>query len=200
MKNMKYDSVWNDFLKYLKGNFTKGLNIRRLICMLIAAFIVIVPSMIMYFWTINQSANEPLGTNGFLYISIAFNEGVGFSLFSNSTAFVFLIQIFTSLIILFIIIFNKKWYYVFLLSLAFWGGVFNIIDRMVNVPWQQSIPLPDWTVIDYFRFGFMDFAIFNFPDVFVCIGSFGFVIIYIIMTIIILSKEVKNDKDNTNDK
>jgi lipoprotein signal peptidase len=79
------------------------------------------------------------------------------------------------------IVFNTKWYYVILLSLAFLGGFFNIIDRAANHGY----------VIDYLPTGG---TTSNFADVFILIGIIGFGVIYIIMSIIAVVNEKKEAK------
>jgi len=59
------------------------------------------------------------------------------------------------------------------LALMFGGGVGNMIDRFFN----ESVLEPGTkAVVDFFEFAFVDFAVFNVADTFICIGSALFVI------------------------
>ena len=61
------------------------------------------------------------------------------------------------------------------IALMLGGGVGNMIDRLFNLsemPGRQGVNV----VVDFLEFEFVDFAIFNFADVFVTIGGFLFCI------------------------
>ena len=63
-------------------------------------------------------------------------------------------------------------------ALVFGGGVGNMIDRMFNIsadPRREGINV----VVDFFEFDFVNFAIFNFADVFITIGAASGIICYI---------------------
>lgn len=195
-KNLQTNNLWLNFKKYMKINFNKKNNLVRLCSFLIASIIVIIPSTIMYCWAIDQIQLQPFGTNSFWYIKLALNNGVGFSILGNSPVWVvFLVQISINLVILLILLFMKKWYIIGFLSLAFMGGTFNIIDRAIDQP-MACVELTNYhaAVVDYFAFGFMDFAIFNFPDMFIVIGTFGFIISFVTDAIVTFVKEGKKEK------
>ena len=54
--------------------------------------------------------------------------------------------------------------------LIFAGGIGNLIDRIMN-----------GFVVDYFEFLFMDFAVFNVADIYVCTGI-GLYTVYVLYT------------------
>ncbi len=95
------------------------------------------------------------------------NTGAAFSILSNNTNFL-IIATSIGLVFLFYLMTKSKevdkvqqW----LIALAIGGGIGNLIDR-VRLGY----------VVDYFEVLFMDFAIFNVADSFVCIAVFlGFV-------------------------
>lgn len=98
---------------------------------------------------------------GILGLTYAENTGAAFSMLSGKT--IVLIGItFVALCFLAYLIFIKKYgtkFEKFFLLLIFAGGIGNLIDR-VFVGY----------VVDYFNFLFMNFAIFNVADVYVCVG------------------------------
>jgi len=55
------------------------------------------------------------------------------------------------------------------LSLMFGGGVGNMIDRFFNLSVQSGRDIK--VVVDFLEFDFVDFAVFNVADSFICIGS-----------------------------
>lgn len=96
-----------------------------------------------------------------LGLDYVLNPGAGFSILSGKVDFLIII---TSIALLFIayMIFikkipNKIEEFSFVLILA--GGIGNLIDRVLN-----------GVVVDYFKFLFINFPIFNFADVLICCG------------------------------
>ena len=59
------------------------------------------------------------------------------------------------------------------LAFMFGGGVGNMIDRFFN---ESAIEAGKKVVVDFLEFDFIDFAIFNVADSFICIGSVLFII------------------------
>lgn len=109
------------------------------------------------------------------------NTGMAFSMLSGKTMF---LAVFTSIALLFMayLVFVKNYgtkFENFCLLLIFSGGIGNLIDRV----FQKY-------VIDYFEFLFMDFAIFNLADVFVCLGV-GLLLIYTFYTEFYLKRKNK---------
>jgi lipoprotein signal peptidase len=95
-----------------------------------------------------------------------------------------------------LICFTNKWYYTFLLSLAFFGGAFNIFDRVIGFTLACDTIAGHYQneVLDYFQFNF-SWGIFNLPDVFVLTGVIGACALYVIFSIIALVKSSKQDKN-----
>ena len=181
-------------LTYLKENFSKKNNYLRLI-IFACVFVVFIPwSVSMNIWA-QKTPFTTYGT-GFISIYITTNQGMAFSFMSNSPEWcVYMIQWLVTIAILTILLFSKKWYYILLWSCSFLGGLFNVIDRacpkIIN-----SISTTNWQyncVLDYFKFSFK-WGIFNVPDIFVCVGSIGAILIYIIETIILGFKKNENNK------
>lgn len=89
------------------------------------------------------------------------NTGMAFSLLSGKTIFLAGVTS-VALVVMAYFLFVKKYgdkFERFCFILIFAGGVGNLIDRIFQ-----------GYVIDYFEFLFMDFAIFNVADVYVCVG------------------------------
>ncbi len=100
------------------------------------------------------------------------NTGMAFSLLSGKTVFLAVVTA-LALIIMAYFIFIKKAglpFERFCFILIFAGGIGNLIDRVFQ-----------GYVIDYFEFLFMDFAIFNVADVYVCTGV-GLYALYVLVT------------------
>lgn len=100
------------------------------------------------------------------------NTGMAFSLLSGKTVFLAVVTA-LALIIMAYFIFIKKAgqpFEHFCFILIFAGGIGNLIDRVFQ-----------GYVIDYFEFLFMDFAIFNVADVYVCTGV-GLYALYVLVT------------------
>ena len=117
---------------------------------------------------------------GFNYVH---NYGAGFSILSGKVDFLI---VFTAVALAFIafLVFAKKFdtkmeEFCFTLILA--GGIGNLIDRVVN-----------GYVVDYLEFLFIEFPVFNFADILICVGV-GFFAVHTIATEFILKKN-KGDK------
>jgi lipoprotein signal peptidase len=79
--------------------------------------------------------------------------------------------------------------------MAFFGGMFNIFDRVIGFTLACNPGLGHISnqVLDYFRFSFK-WGIFNFPDIFILTGIIGACVLYIIFSIIDLVLARKADK------
>ena len=100
------------------------------------------------------------------------NTGAAFSILSSSTGFLIAVTS-VALVIMGYMVFFRKFgdaFENFCFLLIFSGGIGNLIDRVMN-----------GFVVDYFEFLFMDFAIFNVADVYVCVGI-GLYALYTIYT------------------
>ena len=92
---------------------------------------------------------------------LVYNEGAAFSLLTGRQGFLIVITG-AALLLVLVYLFSGRCtdrLEYFGLVLIFSGGVGNLIDRVLN---QR--------VIDYIRLLFIDFPIFNFADICVCVG------------------------------
>lgn len=108
----------------------------------------------------------------FLGLRYLENTGMAFSMLSGKTVLLAIVTA-AALMIMAYFIFIKKYgrpFERFCFILIFAGGVGNLIDRVFQ-----------GYVIDYFEFLFMDFAIFNVADVYVCTGV-GLYTLYVLYT------------------
>ncbi len=116
---------------------------------------------------------------GFLGLKYIENTGAAFSILSNSTNFLIIVTS-IALVILAYFLFIKKYgdkLERFCFILIFAGGVGNLIDRVFR-----------GFVVDYFELLFMNFAVFNVADVYVCTGI-GIYALYTIYTELLLKKK-----------
>ncbi len=118
----------------------------------------------------------------FLWIESGFNTGASFSIFSNATLFLIIFSIPVLVFMIFAIVSNKiskSKFFKIALGFIVGGTIGNLIDRIAF-----------GGVRDFIYFKSINFAIFNFADVFINIGAymlFGFVLYCII-------KEFKQEK------
>lgn len=118
----------------------------------------------------------------FLWIESGFNTGASFSIFSNATLFLIVFSIPVLVFMIFAIVSNKiskSKFFKIALGFIVGGTIGNLIDRIAF-----------GGVRDFIYFKSINFAIFNFADVFINIGAyllFGFVLYCII-------KEFKQEK------
>ncbi len=98
---------------------------------------------------------------GFLGLRYVENTGAAFSMLSNSTNFLIIVTA-AALVVMAYVFWVKKYGDSFerlCFTLIIAGGIGNLIDRVLN-----------GFVVDYFELLFMDFAVFNVADVYVCTG------------------------------
>lgn len=176
---------------YFKKCFSKNLLIKKAIIAAAAAILVISLSLSFYLWLKDKPDGTIIGQNGFWYINVDWNEGIGFSGLSGKTAAIFVIQTFMFLLLLtmYLLLTHDSVSCTFV-ALAMFGGLFNLFQRAADFHAVKS-------VLDYFTFGpWIKFPfIFNWPDMFVVIGIFGFVISYIVVTIIQAKSESHAKKE-----
>ena len=89
------------------------------------------------------------------------NQGMAFSLLSGKQLFLILATSAALLLVAYLLFFRSRGKLLqqiaFILVLA--GGIGNLIDRVLN-----------GEVVDYINPLFIDFAVFNFADILVCVG------------------------------
>ncbi len=114
----------------------------------------------------------PIIANVF-HLTYVENTGAAFSLFSNMQAFLILVTFIFTSVLAYVLLKTPKikanlWVN-FSLALIIGGAIGNLIDRLrLNF------------VIDFIDFRIINFAIFNFADIFVVCGSFSLLIALII--------------------
>lgn len=175
---------------YLHKCFNTKTLITKGIILACAAALVLSLSLSFYFW-LKDKTGEVLIKNPFCYISVVWNPGIGFGGLDGNTSAIYAVQslVFIVLLALFVFLTNSKVVGSFL-SLAMFGGLFNLVQRAATPVSITGEGVP--SVLDYLKFGFMDFPTFNWPDSFVVIGVIGFVISYITVTIIEVRREESN--------
>ncbi|MGN0570988.1 MAG: signal peptidase II [Candidatus Fimenecus sp.] len=135
---------------------------------------------------------EPIGSfpllNGILQLSYVENTGAAFGSFSKYTT---LLSVFTGLVLLggFVYLLMGKCkpvpvYISAILILA--GGAGNLIDRVFR-----------GFVVDYIEPLFIEFAVFNFADILVCVGA-AILIIYLLYDMFHDAKKTKQAAENKN--
>lgn len=181
---MEQTTTFND---YIKKCFSKKLLIQKGIIAGCALILVLAFSLSFFFWLNGKDDGVVGQENGFWYIWIERNPGIGWSAMSGKYGTICAIQsiMFVLLLALLIFLTHDKITSSFV-SMAMFGGLFNLLQRATA---------SDHCVLDYFRFGFWNnFPIFNWPDMFVVIGIFGFVISYIALTVVQAAKDSQNNE------
>lgn len=180
--------------KYFKKCFSKNLLIKKAIIAVAAAILVLSLSLSFYFWLKDKPDGTIIGHNSFWYIYIEWNDGIGFSGLAGKTAAIFVVQtlMFLLLLALFLLVTHDNISSSFV-ALAIFGGLFNLFQRAADTHAVKS-------VLDYFTFGpWIKFPfVFNWPDIFVVIGIFGFIVSYIVVSIIQAKYEDYKTKNEQN--
>lgn len=98
----------------------------------------------------------------FLYITLAYNDGVAFSMLTGKKWFIILLCIaILSFLIIYMPKFKKNKRNILAFSLVFGGLIGNLLDRIIH---GYVIDFIDFHILGY------DYPIFNFADSFVFIG------------------------------
>lgn len=170
--------------QYFKECFNKKLLIQKGIIAAAALVLVLIMSLSFYMWLKDGYDGKP---NSFWYINVIWNDGIGFSALVGNYPAIYALQsaMFILLLAIFLFVTHDKITASFV-ALAMFGGLFNLIQRGAS---------GTNCVLDYFQFGFwQNFPVFNWPDMFVVIGIFGFVISYVVLIIIQAARENKKEK------
>lgn len=111
---------------------------------------------------------------GVMQLQYVLNDGAAFSFLSGVEGGRYILIAITSVALLALVIYlfvkkpqSRLEYFAWLLVLA--GGLGNLIDRILN-----------GVVVDFFALTFMNFAVFNVADCFVCIGV-GMLLLFFIL-------------------
>jgi lipoprotein signal peptidase len=111
---------------------------------------------------------------------VVYNTGIAFSMLDGHSSLVYCLQSIVCGVVLIAILFLREWYYIILLSLAFVGGIFNMVDRATQFLNHQPNAVAN-SVIDYLNTGT---TTSNFPDVFILTGVIGFTALFVIISVV----------------
>ncbi|MDE5545164.1 MAG: signal peptidase II [Malacoplasma sp.] len=200
MLNLSKRDVKEYFLKYKKE--TKShlekiyLNKKHLLIkisiFLLIGFLIFLISFLTRNAMLNATETSWTLIPNFLDIKIIENTGISFgSLSQTSPGLVYFVQSLPIIIGLIAFIFSSHYFLDVGISMLFFGGMSNIIDRAITDVYLNNILPPEKdAVVDYFQFSFIkDSAIFNFPDIFITV-SVGLICLHII---ILWVKEYKRE-------
>lgn len=126
--------------------------------------------------------------DGILQLSYVENTGAAFGSFSQYTT---LLSVFTGIVLLcgfvYLLLGKCKPVFVYISAiLILAGGAGNLIDRVFR-----------GFVVDYIEPLFIDFAVFNFADMLVCVGA-AILIIYLLYDMFRDAKKTKQTAENKN--
>lgn len=146
--------------------------------------------------TLQYAFRLKIGDFNILSITHIRNNGAGFSILGGKTVFLLIFTfVLMAALIAYIIIKRKSLHKIELLCIStiIAGGLGNFIDRV------RMLIEPNFSgVIDYIKLDFIDFPIFNFADICVCVGAFGYCV-YIIVAEIIAKKSKKSESEAAKD-
>lgn len=119
---------------------------------------------------------------GFTYVK---NEGAAFGIFADNRWVFMIFSTVAIIIMMYVLIRSKDRHPLFIISLSMLvgGGIGNMIDRIVR-----------GYVIDFFKFLFVKFAVFNVADCFVTIGA----ILLAIYLIFMYDEKTLNNNSSSN--
>lgn len=118
---------------------------------------------------------------GIFHLTSVHNTGAAFSMLSNNYWFLITVRIIVSSVIIFLLIKNhKQWHFMFRISLIIIlaGALGNLIDQIAL-----------GYVRDMFEFRFINFAVFNVADIYICSG----VTLLVIDMLFLKGKTPQND-------
>lgn len=186
----------------LKKIYTNKLIIWKLLIFFIVGFSVLFSSFSVRHAMLNATSDSWTLIPGFLNIKIVENTGIAFSgLSSSSSSLVYFVQSIPIIIGGITFIFSTSLYLDFGISLLFFGGMSNIVDRSITDYYTNLNHLNNdniyHAVVDYLEFNsnfINNFAVFNLPDVYVI---FGVIVVAVIIIIISWIKEYRQEKNNS---
>jgi len=113
-----------------------------------------------------ETALAPVETmplvEGIIGLRYAENTGAAFSAFAGATVWLSLISLAVCTVVLVYVVRHPEMGRLehLSLSMVLSGGIGNLIDRIAR-----------GYVVDFFEFQFVDFAVFNFADIFITVGA-----------------------------
>lgn len=170
----------------------------KLIIIAVVCFIVCLASFLMRDSILNANRESWDLIPGFLAIKITENPGISFgNLGDKSPSLVFFVQSIPIVIGGVALIFSWNYLYDIGLSMLFFGGLCNVIDRSLPDVYTNLTDLSQSNaVVDYFQFSFIkNSAIFNFPDTFIICGVILICLQIIISWIKDFSKTSKSEEN-----
>ncbi len=171
----------------------------KIIIFILIGFLVLLSSFLMRETMLNAKETYWVLIPNFLNIRITENTGISFGSLSDAgPSLVYFIQSLPIIIGFITFIFSSHYFLDVGISMLFFGGMSNIIDRSIPDIYINGI-LQDANnaVVDYFQFTFIkNSAIFNFPDFFITV-SVGLICLHII---ILWVKDYKKEKEKNKNK
>tara|TARA_B100000795_G_C22783918_1_gene433639 strand:- start:1051 stop:1554 length:504 start_codon:yes stop_codon:yes gene_type:complete len=155
-------------LKYLTKNFYISLFI------VISIFVLDRVSKIYVIYLNKEGYSSELLTSKFLNITLIWNEGIAFGLFSfNQNYFYNILTVIISFVILIILIMikNNEGFKKYILLMIFGGAIGNLYDRI----FFKAVP----DFID-FHIGDFHWFIFNVADIFITVGVIFMILLELI--------------------
>ena len=137
-------------------------------------------------WAVN--ALQPVGAMPFIphvvELRFVLNQGMAFSLLSGKQLFLIIATSAALLAVAYVLFFRSRGKYLqqAALILVLGGGIGNLIDRIAT-----------GVVVDYINVLFMNFAIFNFADICVCVGV-GLLMVWVLFDSYFKEKAEKSVK------
>lgn len=99
--------------------------------------------------------------SNFFYITLCYNTGGAWSIFSGNSLLLALISLIALAIVIYTMFKSKSKFYLYSCALFIGGLIGNLFDRLV---YGKVIDFLDFIIFGY------DFPIFNIADCFICIG------------------------------
>ena len=137
-------------------------------------------------WAVN--ALQPVGAMPFIphvvELRFVLNQGMAFSLLSGKQLFLIIATSAALLAVAYVLFFRSRGKYLqqAAMILVLGGGIGNLIDRIAT-----------GVVVDYINVLFMNFAIFNFADICVCVGV-GLLMVWVLFDSYFKEKAEKSVK------
>lgn len=118
--------------------------------------------------------------NGFFYLTLCYNTGGAWSIFSGNVAMLIIFSLLALGLVIYSMVKSTSKFYLYSSSLFVGGLLGNLFDRMV---YGKVIDFLDFVIFGY------DFPVFNVADCFICIGV-------ALMFVAIMKEEKENGKES----
>ncbi len=169
-----------------------AVNKTKYIIAAVSLLFVFVDQLIKFVVANSMQLNESIPIlNNVLHITYVLNEGAAFSLLSGQSWILCGVTSVIMAALIYLFVSNKSTHILLLssLGLIISGGIGNLIDRFFNgdIIFQGK-------VIDYIDFCLIDFAVFNFADCCITIGTV-MLVVYLFFFDGKKAKEIEDSKD-----